>query len=222
VKETTGGLEALGEGSGIHLEDGTGLGEGAVMPLPVNWELVREYEAAEAEAGAEEYEEWEWWEEEGEYVSYHPDEGDEQEPHIEPVVLYQPLEEEFRSIRANLVAMCSAELREHDQAKLHGACIEYASLFGEIAKFGGELIHGAKKVARRVIHHALAFIKQHIRTITNIVGGCDKGAIEGGIGGGIGGAIFAPFVGPETVPIGAIGGGAGGCIVGGFEGALGI
>jgi hypothetical protein len=100
--------------------------------------------------------------------------------------------------------------------------MQYVSLFGELEHFGGELIHGAKKIASSVVHHVLSFVRSHLATIEHIVHGCAIKGSEGAVGGGIGGAIFAPFVGPETIPVGAAGGAAGGCILGGFEGALGV
>jgi RHS repeat-associated protein len=166
----------------------------------------------------------EWGEEEGEYENIEWHHSSEQEVgHMEEGLLYQSLEGDVApSTEAKLLAMCSAELREHDTVVPKGACVEYISLIGELEKFGGELIHGTKKVASKIVHHALAFIKRHIKKITSIVAGCDRTGAEGIVGGGIGGAVFAPFVGPETIPIGAVGGGIGGCIVGGFEGALGV
>ena len=228
LNETSGGASAIGEGEGSQLTGGVGVAEGAIMPTPVNTQIEEAFWANppwdQLTAGTEEYEEYENEEWEEEEVAYHPGGNPaSEEAHVEQGLLYQPLAEKAsQPTRASLMAMCSTELHTERRAQPHGACMAYVGLFGELKKFGGELVHGAKKVARSVVRYALSYISHHIKTITSIVAGCDRGAIEGSIGGGIGGAIFAPFVGPETIPIGAIGGGAGGCIVGSFEAALGI
>ena len=183
--------------------------------------------ASPEEEGPEE-EEYEGEGEGSEGVAYHPGSKPAgEEAHAEEGLLYQPLGEgvsegEAAREKANLAVLCRSELRSHAEPSQHGACVRYVGLLGDLEHFGGELIHGARKVARSVVHHALSFIRRHLATIEHIVHGCAIKGGEGAVGGAIGGAIFATFVGPETIPIGEAGGAAGGCILGGFEGALGL
>jgi RHS repeat-associated protein len=103
LNETSGGLSAVGIGEGVHLENGTGIAAGAIMPAPADTQAEEAFWADppwdQVTAGYEEYEEYEE-EYEYEYASYHNGVGQSGQAHLEPAVLYQPLAEALSSERS--------------------------------------------------------------------------------------------------------------------------
>jgi RHS repeat-associated protein len=103
LHSTSGGLSAVGTGEGVELQNGEGIGTDAIMPAPPDQQAEEAFAANppwdQITAGNEEYEEFEWYEEEGEYeyASYsRGGENGKEEAHTEPAVLYQPLGEASR------------------------------------------------------------------------------------------------------------------------------
>jgi hypothetical protein len=132
-----GGTSAVGNGPAVNLEEGVGLGAGAIMPAPVNAQIEAEFEANppwdQITAGTEEFEEeGEEWEEE--YAAFGPapsqlDGG----PHIEAAVLYPALEGEGRrEEEKQLAVLCYEE--EHHISESARACARYADIFGDVKK----------------------------------------------------------------------------------------
>jgi hypothetical protein len=105
-------------------------------------------------AGDEEYEEYEWYEEEGEYEydSYHP--GAEKEANVEPAMLYTPIltrESETQAKLNELARQCQAAPTHKSKAE---ACVRYASLFSEAVgaiKKGWRAVKSAAHAAWRFV-----------------------------------------------------------------------
>ena len=158
LNQTSGGLSAVGEGEGIHLENGVGIAAGALMPAPVNLQAEAAFRADppwdQIAAGSEEYEE--WWEEEGEYeeAAYHqrPESGDD-EAHLESGVLYQPLPEaaagHSEAVLGNnsVVPLCEPGSRSSDRSCAREAMINRGGVTGSC---GCEIrLHGGRLYGRR-------------------------------------------------------------------------
>jgi RHS repeat-associated protein len=147
LNQTSGGLTAVGTGTGTTPEGGTFIAEGAIMPAPVNLQIEQAFQENppwdQTTAGNEEYEEYEeeWWEEEGEeweYAAYHRGAGHD-EAHAEPGLLYQPLtgsraENQTNPVKTNLVALCQSELKHDVEPNQYGACARYVHWYSGITK----------------------------------------------------------------------------------------
>jgi RHS repeat-associated protein len=112
---SSGGLSAVGHGEGVHLEGGTGVAAGAISPPPPNLQAEAAFAADppwdQVTAGAEEYEE---WEEEGEYEYASDHQGSEdgkEEAQLEPPVLYEPFGTEageYDSDKPSTASLCAS------------------------------------------------------------------------------------------------------------------
>jgi RHS repeat-associated protein len=166
---------------------------------------------------AEEWEEWEEWEEEGEYEyvsEQHGGTASQDEAHMEPAMLVQPLvgesargdegSSEDVTGRGSTVPLCKADSREPCARPARGgegrcrSCRRRRHSGGGGSRGSGG--HGgAGGAAER----------------------CAKGAVAGGVGGAAGGAAAGGMAGGAGAGPGAVAGGVAGAIGGCITGALG-
>jgi RHS repeat-associated protein len=121
LKQTSGGLSAVGTGTGTQLAEGAGIAEGAIMPAPVNTQIEEAFQTNppwdQTTAGNEEYEE---YEEEGgeEYAAYHQNREAERDASFGPSVITVAAIVESHSETA-LLLKDRARVAEKAQANPH-------------------------------------------------------------------------------------------------------
>jgi RHS repeat-associated protein len=206
LDETSGGLAAVGEGEGIHLENGVGIAAGAMMPAPVNLQIEEAFKADppwdQITAGGEEYEEWEEYEEEGgyEYASDHQggERGSKPEARLESGVLYQPLPEaaigdgEAGSGNKSVAPLCEPGSGSSNHSCARDAMIMRGGIRGSC---GCDIwVHGGKIAIRRGNHILLGAAEVTAGTLGAAASGFAFGACV--VGGGEVDAAIHCVLGP--------------------------